>query len=100
MIVLYLESFENNLFELDFSISKNRVSTVKPSQEDELFYTVMKCFSRFLLLSINRNTSESIRLCFRKKSDIANWLIESYVVCRNTAKVVKLKVHVLQLLNV
>ena len=37
MIVLHLESFENNLFELDFSISKHRVSTVKLSQEDDFF---------------------------------------------------------------
>ena len=35
MIVLYLESLENNLFELDFSISKKRVSTDKHSQEEE-----------------------------------------------------------------
>ena len=34
--VLHLESSENNLFELDFSVSKKRVSTIKPSQE-ELF---------------------------------------------------------------
>ena len=33
--VLHLETFENNLFELDFLISKKRVSTVKPSQEGE-----------------------------------------------------------------
>ena len=35
VIVLYLESSENNLFELDFSISRKRVSTVKPSQDDD-----------------------------------------------------------------
>ena len=37
VIVLHLEPFENNLFELDFSISKHRVSTVKLSQEDDFF---------------------------------------------------------------
>ena len=37
-------AFRNNLSELDFSISKKRVSTVKPSQEDEFFCTVMKYF--------------------------------------------------------
>ena len=37
MTVLHLESFENNFFELDFSISKKRVSTVKPSEEAEPF---------------------------------------------------------------
>ena len=37
VIVLHLESFENNLFELDFSISKKRVCTVKRSQEGEYF---------------------------------------------------------------
>ena len=42
MVVLHLESFEDNLFELDFSIYKKRVSTVKPSQEGEFFCTVMK----------------------------------------------------------
>ena len=42
MINLHLESFKNNLFDLDFSISKKRVSTVKSSQEDEFFCTVMK----------------------------------------------------------
>ena len=36
--VLHLESFENNIFKLDFSISKKEcVSTVKPSQKDEIF---------------------------------------------------------------
>ena len=34
---LHFESFKNNLFELHFSISKKRVSTVKPSQEDDFF---------------------------------------------------------------
>ena len=35
MIVLHLELSENNLFELDSSISKKRVSMVKPSQKDK-----------------------------------------------------------------
>ena len=35
MTVSYLESFENNLFELDFSISKKRVYLVEFSQEGE-----------------------------------------------------------------
>ena len=65
VIVLHLESFEDNLIESDFSISeKKRVSSVKPSQEDD-FYEIF--FLRFLLLFIYKNTSESIRLCFRKK---------------------------------
>ena len=38
MIVLHLESFESTLFELDFSASKKRVSTVKPSQEGDFWY--------------------------------------------------------------
>ena len=42
--VLHLESFENNLVELDFSYLKKRVSTVKPSQEGEFFCTVTKYF--------------------------------------------------------
>ena len=46
MIVLHLESFENNLFELDFSTSEKRVSTVEPSYESEFFCTVMKYFFR------------------------------------------------------
>ena len=46
MIVLHLESFKSNLFELDFSIFKKRVSTVKPSQENEFFCTVMQYFFR------------------------------------------------------
>ena len=46
MIVLHLEPLENNLFELDFSISKRRVSMVKPSQEGESFCMVMNFFSR------------------------------------------------------
>ena len=44
MTVLHLELSENNLFELDFSISKKRVSTVKPSQKDEIFCTVINVF--------------------------------------------------------
>ena len=38
MIVLHLESFENKIFELDLSISKKRVSTVKPSQVMKYFF--------------------------------------------------------------
>ena len=37
MFDLHLESFKNNLLELDFSISKKRIFTVKPSQEDDSF---------------------------------------------------------------
>ena len=48
---------------------KKRVSMVKLSQADEFFSTIMIFFPRFLLLSIYQNTSESIRPCFRKKSD-------------------------------
>ena len=44
LIILYSELFENNLFELDFSISKKRVSMVKPSQKD--FCMVMTYFFR------------------------------------------------------
>ena len=67
--VLHLKLFESNLFELDFMIPKKRLSAVKLSQEDEFFlhgYEIF--FFRFLLLSINQNTSESIRPCFRKKN--------------------------------
>ena len=39
-------------FELDFLISKKHVSMVNPSQEDEVFCTVMTFFLRLLLLSI------------------------------------------------
>ena len=46
MIVLHQESFENNLFKLDFSISKKSVSTVKLSQEDEFFVRGYEIFFR------------------------------------------------------
>ena len=52
--VLHLESSENKLFELDFSISKKRVFTVKPSQEDEFVlhgYDIFfrdSCFFRYI----------------------------------------------------
>ena len=72
MTVLHLELIENNLFVLDFSISKTLVSRVKRSQEGEFFlhgYEIF--FSRFSLLSIYQNTSESIRPCFREKSDMS-----------------------------
>ena len=49
MIVLHLEPFENNLFELDFLISKKRVSTVKPFQEDEIFCRILKYFFEILV---------------------------------------------------
>ena len=72
MTELHLESFKNNLFELDFSISKKHVSTVKLSQKDEFFlHGYETLFARFLLLSIYQNTTESIRPCFRKKSDMS-----------------------------
>ena len=67
MIVLHSESFEHNLFELDFSISKKRVSSVKPSQGDEFLHGYEIFFSTFFLLSLYQNTSESIRPCFQKK---------------------------------
>ena len=36
--ILHLESLENKLFEEGFSISKKeRVSTIRPSQEDDIF---------------------------------------------------------------
>ena len=44
MTVLHLESFENNLFELDFS--KKCISTVKTSEEDEIFCTVSNVLFR------------------------------------------------------
>ena len=59
----------NDLFELDSRYLRESVSTVKPSQEGESFCMVIK-YSRLLLLSICQNTSESIRPCFRKKSDM------------------------------
>ena len=67
-------TFENNRFELDYSIfKKKRVSTVKSSQRVEIFCTVMKySLSRFLLLSIYQNTTESIRRCFRKNPKRVN----------------------------
>ena len=49
MYVLHLESFEINLFELDFSVSKKCVSMVKRSQEGKFFlhgyeiFFSMKC---------------------------------------------------------
>ena len=46
MIVLHLESFENNLLKLDFSISKKLVSTVKRSQEGEYFLNGYEIFFR------------------------------------------------------
>ena len=63
MIVLHLESFKNNLVELDFSISKKkRVYMVKRSQEGEYFLhgNEIFFFSRLLLLSICQNTSEHV----------------------------------------
>ena len=61
VIVLHLESFESNLFELDIYRS-----VLLRFQEDELFCTVITFFSRFLLLSMYQNTFESIRPCFEK----------------------------------
>ena len=71
VIVLHLESSENNLYELDFSTSKKRVFTVKRSQEDGYFLHGYEFFLRFLLLSICQNTSEIIRPCFPKNSDMS-----------------------------
>ena len=67
MIVLHLYSFENNRFELDSSVSKKKcVSTVKPSQEGEFFFMVMKHFLS-LFNSTYKNTSRSIKPCFCKE---------------------------------
>ena len=50
-MVLHPGSFENNLFELDYSISKKRVSVVKTSQEDVVFFCmIMKYFFEILTL--------------------------------------------------
>ena len=51
--VLHLESFENNLFELDFLISKRKlVSMVKPGRKVNSFHGYDIFFSRLLLLFI------------------------------------------------
>ena len=71
MTILHLESFENNLLELDFSISEKRAFTVKPQGGEYFLHGYEILFSRFLLLFIYQNTSESIRPCFRKKSDVS-----------------------------
>ena len=46
--VLHLESSENNFSELAFSISKKRVSTVKPSQAGEFFFARFEIFFEIL----------------------------------------------------
>ena len=69
-LVFHVESFQNKLLELDFSISKRHVSTIKPSQEDDFLHGYDIFLLRLLLLFIYQNTSETIRLCFRKKSDM------------------------------
>ena len=72
MSVLYLESFENNLFELNLSISKKSCFYGQTlSGRWIIFARLWNIFSRFLLLSIYQNTSEIIRSCFRKKSDMS-----------------------------
>ena len=54
----------------------------KPSREGNCFCTVVKYFcSRFLLLSIYQNTSESIRPCFRKKLPHESTALMSFFVC-------------------
>ena len=72
MIVLNLESFESNFFELDFSISNKRVSTVKPSQENEFFCMNMKYFFRdscsFLYIKTLLKVSYHV---LEKKSDMS-----------------------------
>ena len=61
MIVLHLESFENKLFESDFSISKKRVSMVKRSQEGEYFlYGYEIFFSRFLHIKTLQKLSDHV----------------------------------------
>ena len=71
MVVLHLKSLENNLFDLDFSISKKLCFYGQTFSGRWIFCTVMKySFSISLLLSIYQNTFESIRLCFRKRNPI------------------------------
>ena len=70
--VLLLKSFENYFLELDFSIFKKNVFLRSNLLKKVIFlhgYEIF--FSRFLLLSIYENTSESIRPCFRKTSDMS-----------------------------
>ena len=71
MTVLHLESFENNLFELDISISiKIRVSTVKPSQVGEILLHGYEIFFRdscsFPYIITLLKVSDHV---FEKKSD-------------------------------
>ena len=79
MIVLDLESFENNFLELEnnfLDIKRKRVSMVKLSQGEEVFCMVTKYFFfEILAASIYQNTSESIRPCFRRKSDTSQQLL-------------------------
>ena len=61
-ISLHLESSENKLLELDFSIFQKRVFTVEPLRKVNFFALLgHNFFSRFLLLSIYKKNSESIR---------------------------------------
>ena len=73
MTVLHLESFENNLFELDFSISKKNVFLQSNPLRKTNFLAQLcrEYFLRFFLLSIYQTISESVRSCFRKKSDLS-----------------------------
>ena len=53
VIVLHLESFNNNLFELDFSISKKTCFYGKTFQEDEIFLHVYEIFFFEMLVSFH-----------------------------------------------
>ena len=71
MTVLHLESLENNLFELYFAITKKTWFYDQTLSGGLFSLHGYDIFSRFLLLSMYQNISESIRPCFRKKSEMS-----------------------------
>ena len=59
-------SFENNIFELDFSISKKTCFCYQTLSRTWFFARLWNFFLRFLVPSKYQNSSKSIRQCFRK----------------------------------
>ena len=85
MNVLHLEQFENNLFELDVSVSKrNRVSKVKPSQEGDFFARFEILFFRdscsFLYIKTRLKVSAPVFEKIRHESTTLNSFVFVYMV--------------------
>ena len=98
--VLLLESFESNLFELNFLISKKRVSTVKHSQEGELFlYGYAVFFHSFSYIKTLLKVSDPVLEKSQHESKTLKEIYQKFRISLNNRKIKKFSVFLRVILS-